>query len=215
MSTLTVDLPARLVQSGKYPGMNKPADYFARTNIFKTWYKPTTLEHKSQEKAISKWLSDLNPEHTLELGPGLGRITQLVVNKHPGIALTLVDVNKNYFSELRIKFPHVTLVEANVEKYKFGKNKYDLVVATELLVHISDIEKLVDKVHASLTDGGTFITSITPDTWYVKNRSGVHNLDRGINKQEFEEFVSQNFYIEDIHQDRNGHFTTYRLTKNS
>lgn len=214
MSTLVVDLNSRVATSPKYPNMKSPADYFARTNIFKTWYKPTDKHHKSQENAIRQWLSNLNPKQSLELGPGLGRITQLLVDKHPESELKLVEINKEYFKELSTKFPRRTLINADVEKYNFGKNKYDLVVATGLLVHIPNIDKLITKVHSSLTPGGTFITSITPESWYVKNRPGVHNLDRGIDEKEFEEFVSKFFDIEDIHKSKNGQHITYNLKKN-
>ena len=123
MSSLVVDLPGRLVQSGKYQGMKRPADYFARTNIFQSWYKPTSAEHKSQEKAISKWLSGLNPEHALELGPGLGRITQLVASKYPETALTLVDVNKTSF---RFNGAHFMIHEENgkIEREKLHGHNY-------------------------------------------------------------------------------------------
>ena len=42
-------------------------------------------------------------------------------------------------------------------------------MAVELLVHIPNIEDLIKKIHSSLMNNGTFITSITPDTWYTEN----------------------------------------------
>lgn len=210
MSTLNVNLDQRVQAAPRYKGKSV-AEYFADSKL-QAWWKPTEEHYNEQTKTIDRWLKKLNPESILELGPGFGRISELL-DRFSHSEFTLVDINKQALRVLRNKFPHRHIVKEEINKFSFEKNKYNLIVAIELLVHIPDIEDLVGKIQNSLTSKGTFITSITPDTWYEENWRGIPVTHRGINEREFEDLISLYFSIAEVNRSDNSQLVTYLLEK--
>lgn len=209
MSTLVVNLDQRVQTSPRY-NQNSVAEHFATSNL--EWWKPNNEYYNEQKNKIESWLKKLKPTQVLELGAGFGRISELL-DKLPNVELTLVDINKKALNVLEKKFPHRKVINSNVSLFNFEKNTYDLIVAVELLVHIPNIEDLIEKIHASLRDSGTFITSITPESYYRANMPGKHNIHRGIDEKEFEDFISQYFDIVKINRSKNNQLIIYLLKK--
>ena len=209
MKTLIVNLDQRIRTSPRY-NSKSVAEYFANSKL--EWWKPNNEYYNQQTRVIENWLKKLNPVSVLELGAGFGRISELL-DKLPDIDLTLVDINKKALDVLQKRFSHREIVDKEVNNFLFAKNKYDLVVAVELLVHIPNIKDLVEKIHASLTNNGTLITSITPDTWYTANWPRTPTIHRGINEREFSDFVSLYFDIVKVNRSSNNQLITYLLRK--
>jgi ubiquinone/menaquinone biosynthesis C-methylase UbiE len=210
MNTLNVNLDQRVRTAPRYKSKSV-ADYFVGSKL-QAWWKPTEEHYNQQTRTIEKWLKKLNPESILELGPGFGRISELL-DGFSDSEFTLVDINKQALRVLKKKFPHRHIVKEEASKFSFEKNKYNLIVAIELLVHIPDIEDLVEKVQNSLTKDGIFITSITPDTWYAENWRGIPVTHRGINEKEFEDLISSYFSIVEVNRSDNNQLVTYLLEK--
>ena len=209
MKTLIVNLDQRIRTSPRY-NSKSVANYFASSKL--EWWKPNNEYYNQQTKVIENWLKKLSLVSVLELGSGFGRISELL-DKLLDADLTLVDVNKKALGVLRKKFAHREIVENDISNFPVEENKYDLVAAVELLVHIPNIEDLIKKIHGSLTNKGTFITSITPDSWYQENWPRTPTIHRGINEREFNDFVSLYFDIIKVNRSSNNQLITYLLKK--
>jgi len=209
MKTLNVNLDQRIQTAPRYKSKSV-AEYFASSKL--EWWKPNNEHYNQQTRTIEQWLKKLSPKSVLELGAGFGRISELL-DKLADVDLALVDINKKALGVLEKKFPHREIVEKKVNDFSFEKNKYDLIVAVELLVHVPNIEDLVEKIHDSLTSNGTLITSITPDTWYTANWPRTPTIHRGINEKEFEDFISSYFNTVKINRSSNNQLVTYLLKK--
>lgn len=209
MNTLKINLDQRIRSSPRYKD-NSVAEYFKNSKL--EWWKPVGEDYNQQVTVIKNWLKKLHPQTVLELGAGFGRISE-ILDEISNVDLTIVDINKKALDVLRRKFSHREIVEGNVSELSYEKNKYDLVVAIELLVHIPDIESLVEKIYDSLKENGSFITSITPESWYKANCPGKHNIHRGIDEREFEGFISEYFDIVKVNRSSNNQLITYLLKK--
>lgn len=209
MGTLVVNLDQRIKTSLRYR-FNTVAEYFVSSKL--EWWKPSNEYYNQQRRTIESWLKKLDPKSVLELGAGFGRISELL-DKLANADLTLLDINKKAISILEKKFPRRKIVEQEVNDFSFEKNKYDLIVAVELLVHIPNIKDLIEKIHDSLITNGTLITSITPDTWYQANWPRTPTIHRGINEREFEDFISSGFNVAKVTRSSNNQLVTYLLKK--
>lgn len=209
MGTLKVNLNDRVQRAPRYTS-NSVAEYFVNSKL--EWWKPNSEYYNQQTRIIGQWLKKLNPKSVLELGSGFGRISELL-DKLPEAELTLVDINKKALGVLEKRFPHREIVNSNISDFVLEEKKHDLIVAVEVLVHIPDIEDLVEKIHCSLIDKGLLIASITPDTWYQANWTRTPVTHRGINEREFEDFISQYFTFVKINKSTNNQLITYLLEK--
>ncbi len=209
MSTLVVNLDQRIKTNPRYTH-STVTEYFANSKL--DWWNPTNKYYAQQTNIIENWLEKISPKDILELGAGFGRISQLL-DKLPRVNLTLVDINKKALNILKQEFPHRQIINSDINSFLSKKNKYDLLVAIELLVHIPNIEKLIQGVYNSLRKNGTLITSITPDSWYEANWPRKPTIHRGINEKELNDFVSKFFNIVEVNRSSNNQLITYLLKR--
>jgi 2-polyprenyl-3-methyl-5-hydroxy-6-metoxy-1,4-benzoquinol methylase len=205
-NTLITDLNRRIEKAGRYKATSM-GQYFEDSRL--DWWKPEEKEPYIQQKEqINKWLDNNSFRNTLEIGPGFGRITQLLSNHTDD--LTLVEVNKKANRMLKKTFPNSLLIEDSIEDAVDKlTDRYELICAVEILVHIPNIPWLLKEIHNRLDDDGIFITSITKDTAYQNRYTVIH---RGINPLEFENEIDEvGFTIVD--KVEHDHLLTYLLTK--
>ena len=176
-NTLNVDLDRRVSGSPRYKA-HSVSEYFQESSL--DWWKPTQDAYLDQSDQIRKWVHGNSFRNALEIGPGFGRITQIILPQTE--KLTLIEVNEKAARQLGHKFSSARILRMPVENYEWNE-KFDLIVAVEVMVHIPKIPELLDRVSAGLDNGGRFITSITPDLFYKGKRTIIH---RGINIGEFE-----------------------------
>ena len=202
--TLVVDLDKRISDSPRFQD-NSVREYFKNSKL--DWWKPTEPAYINQELLIVDWLKGKYFQNGLELGPGFGRITNLIA---PYVEnLTLVEINKRAVKKLSVQFPTARILNKAAEDFDQWNGGYGLIVAVEILVHIPDLSSLISSVSGSLDRGGTFITSITPDNFYKGKHTIIH---RGINKEEFEKALYQNKLL--VAQEvQNDHIVTFSVIK--
>lgn len=211
MSTLIANLDEQVAKSPKFKE-ETVAEHFRHSNL-KWWQSICTRNsYQEQEGAISEWLSPLMIDKILELGPGFGRITRILKRSCTG-SLRLVEINNSACKHLTVEFPDISLVSADVITYPWDSEKYDLIAAVEILVHIPDIVTLIRRIHAALVAGGSTIVSVTPLGWYKRHVRRQLVIDRGIDQQEFEAFVKTLFEIDKFHKSSNGQQLTYMLRR--
>ena len=64
------------------------------------------------------------------------------------------------------------LEEHDIEKQGFGSEKYDVIVFSDVLEHLNDPEKVLEKSRESLNAGGMILVSL-PNVAYMDNRVGL------------------------------------------
>lgn len=96
----------------------------------------------------------------LDLGCGYGYLTKLMADKKETKKIIAIDKIKNF----RCPHPKIEFISADITQLKKIKGKFDVVVASEFIEHISepDFKNLLLIIKNSLLPGGFFIGT-TPD----------------------------------------------------
>ena len=155
--------------------------YFAYSGTIETWRNPKKLNHQSvfreEEAELKKILSKYNGS-VLEVGPGFGRVTNLILKRFKSV--DLLEVNPDFRTMLIGKFGNrVRFIDGTTEKFKADK-KYNVVVCTEALEHIKNKYDFVGNVRAVLLKGGVFILTLdnTESAWRQTRDTSrkLHNI---------------------------------------
>ncbi|MEI7498971.1 MAG: class I SAM-dependent methyltransferase [Bacteroidota bacterium] len=117
----------------------------------------------------------LSPRYVLELGPGSGYFAAGLQFVFPGVEITVMDINREVlnFNQEHHNFKIIREIPDNfAEKYK---NKFDIIIARDIIEHVTDISKVLENVNEYLRPNGLF-HFITPnggeDIWkhYLTSR---------------------------------------------
>lgn len=103
----------------------------------------TTMKDKFSESEISRLqqerivdiLKDFEFESILELGAGFGRITRNILDNFKVKHYTCLDVSLTQINHLHKDFPNVEAVYSSIKDFN-TKEQWDLVIASEVLMHI-------------------------------------------------------------------------------
>jgi 2-polyprenyl-3-methyl-5-hydroxy-6-metoxy-1,4-benzoquinol methylase len=110
----------------------------------------------------------INPEHVLELGPGTGYFSAGLKFVFPAIEITVMDINIDILNFNREHHNYKTIHNAPDNFIAECVEKFDFVIARDIIEHVSDISKVLKNVYQYLTPGGHF-HFITPngheDVW--------------------------------------------------
>ena len=216
MNTLIVDLDQRIAASSRpdFHGVKTVAEHWRR-NDFQWWEEAlrTNPSYAEQQKAIEEWLCGWSFPRILELGPCTGRVTRILAPVARG-PLQLVEVNERHYQQLRAEFPNADIHHADLTQLKWHRQiPFSLIAVVEVLVHIPNVEELMRRIHHALSPEGQALVSITPLTWYQEHYKEQPTVHRGIDRQEFEEFVSKMFRFIEVHTSTSGQHITYWLEK--
>ena len=141
-----------------------------------------------QEKILINYLKDnvsSSFSSVLEVGCGFGRITKLLLSNFPNITEYLaIDLSPDQIenakelirkgTEMKGQDPTVTFMVSDIQSFQIQK-KYDLVIASEVLMHIlaSEIEEVIAKL---VSMSNEHVVNID---WYEQqkpNRAAPHNF---------------------------------------
>jgi 2-polyprenyl-3-methyl-5-hydroxy-6-metoxy-1,4-benzoquinol methylase len=136
-----------------------------------------TLEVIAKADRFNQWMygqfkHQLKGE-ILEIGSGIGNISQLVIEE--GHTITLSDYNEEYCENLKRKFSQLSnvrevisidLLDQNFEdKYSIYKEKFDSVFLLNVIEHIEDDEMAVKNCNYLLKSGGHLILLSPAYSW--------------------------------------------------
>lgn len=99
-------------------------------------------------------------KHALDLGCGSGFFSSILVEN--GWKVTAADMEKDNVERVAQVVHSSVVGEALAILDGFGPNRFDLILALELIEHISNGELLLQKLHRSLAGHGTLLIS-TPN----------------------------------------------------
>lgn len=103
-------------------------------------------EYEEMLKSIILYLNpNFNPKTILELGCGTGNLTQLVHHRFPNATITAVDISAECINECksRIKSSAVEYVNSDFKNIDFLKNRFDLIISSISIHHLTDGDKEV------------------------------------------------------------------------
>ena len=122
---------------------------------------------------IAQFVSALAPaERTLDIGIGDGRVAQLIRTTY----LTGVDVSQVALDRARSRLPGADLELVRIdEELPFADNVFDLVLCTETLEHVRDVQLLLSEIRRVLRPGGRLaVTTPAVSRWRVLLRGVEH-----------------------------------------
>lgn len=139
------------------------------------WFK-TKLDEAAYlltATAIKRLLKDVPPpERVLEVGPGPGTWTKILLELWPEAKFDLVDISSAMLAEAKIALPktRVKLIEADFTTYK-SNAPYDFFFSSRAFEYFSSKEEFVAQVNRLLKPGGegVIITKL-PHFWLNKLR---------------------------------------------
>ncbi len=136
-------------------------EYFAYSETVKTGRKKEKLNQQQvfheEETELKKILSKRKGRF-LEIGPGYGRLTEIILKKAKTI--DLLEVNPDFRALLIKRFGHrVNFLEGVAEKFRADK-KYNTILCAETIENIKDIYAFVANVRFALSKGGVFILTL-------------------------------------------------------
>ena len=110
----------------------------------------------------------LSPRSALEIGPGLGYFSSGLKFVFPDVDITVMDINPDMVNFNKSHHKYKTIRNVPDNYVLECHNKFDLVIARDLIEHVSDISKVLSNVNRYLTRNGYF-HFITPngheDVW--------------------------------------------------
>ncbi|MBI4224668.1 MAG: class I SAM-dependent methyltransferase, partial [Deltaproteobacteria bacterium] len=99
-------------------------------------------------------------EHLLNIGCGTGDLEKRLIQKHPGLRLTGIDLSQDMLERAREKLggnPRIQFTEGNFLTVPLPENTFDAVFSISNLHYFADPEALFAKTRRLLKPGGTFI----------------------------------------------------------
>jgi 8-oxo-dGTP diphosphatase len=135
--------------------------YFSYSHTISTWWKEHNLRpsevFREEEGKIKELIRNYSGP-VLEIGPGYGRITKILLDKFDHV--DLVELNPDFRFLLAQKFGEkISFLNGLAEKFDATK-KYKTIVAIETIAHVKDIYSFIVNVKKSLDRGGIFLVSI-------------------------------------------------------
>lgn len=87
--------------------------------------------------------------NVLEVGAGIGQITEELLHKHYIHKLVSIEPHPNFCRQLREKFPGHTIIEGTFENMNHGED-WDAILSINVLEHIKDDENELNIYHRCL-----------------------------------------------------------------
>ena len=139
----------------------------------------SSRRHRDRHRLVN-FLDRLQPRSVLEIGPGSGHLTRVVV-EHPAVhRYTAVDINNNFLTHLRprlasLQKPRFTfnLVHGNIGDVP--DKGFDAAVLMSSLHHIPDREALFHALAQRLTNHGSII-AIAPTHYILRFRHVIRKI---------------------------------------
>ena len=124
----------------------------------------TVLDTKKEEPQV------------LDIGAGTGLFSSFLKEKFPQAKLTLIDISEKMMEVAKNRFrseSNVEYVIADYTDYAFESNKYDFIISSLSIHHLTDEEKrsLYDSLYIALKPGGVFVNAdqVLGQTGYIES----------------------------------------------
>lgn len=134
------------------------------------WHKDGIREaqYKMTATAVTKHLlslRDLDPRRVLEIGPGVGTWTKLLLDRYPKASFDLVDISGEMLKRAAIALPgdrHIHFIEHDITTWD-PEGSYHIAMSIRAIEYIHGKAQFVKTMYDALAPGGVgFIVTKTP-----------------------------------------------------
>lgn len=151
----------------------------------------------SQLDKLIRGLPDA-PSSFLEIGPGMGDVSDHLTRRFPGIRGHVTDISQESIDIVRNRLsgsPHLEFSTSDFTQMS-GSNAFDLIVACEVFEHIEDDDAAFQAVHRLLAPGGYLLFSVPAfmSKWGPADEYGGH-VRRYENQALREQFEAHDFEV--------------------
>jgi cyclopropane fatty-acyl-phospholipid synthase-like methyltransferase len=110
-------------------------------------HAPITPAHTDQEAALREVLRSLEFDSVLEVGCGLARVTSILAEHTDD--LTAIDIGSDQATVTQKRIPKAHVSQSSIQDFETDRT-FDLVIATEVLMHIppAEIETVCTKLRS-------------------------------------------------------------------
>jgi 2-polyprenyl-3-methyl-5-hydroxy-6-metoxy-1,4-benzoquinol methylase len=153
-------------QISKSTGMVQVNPLVDLKTVYQSSHNPGTIGQiwKKHHQALSEFLLKFNKNLILEIGGYSGILANNCIQQNEDINWTIID-------------PHVKQFNNNIkidnsffdENYK-SETKYDLIVHSHLIEHVTDINSFLRTCHKNLTDDGYMVFSLPNFDMFIDKR---------------------------------------------
>lgn len=163
-----------------YNNLPKEALDVIKPPVWSPWYYVNTLLRKAYENTVPGVLKEYPDANVLDYGCGSKPYEYLFeqgVKKY-----TAVDIGDNPLADIQI---------TPGEKLPFGSGEFDIILSSQVLEHVQEVDQYMAECNRVLKTGGTLLLS-THGTWqfhaapYDFNRWTIMGLKHLMNKSGFE-----------------------------
>lgn len=148
---------------------------------FKTPFKQAGYE--MSKKAIEFRLEDIKFQRCLEVGPGPGTWTELLMLYNPSAKFDLIDISKEMLAIASSRFKgkeNLNYFESDFLAFH-GNEKYDFFFSSRAIEYMPEKEKVIVKIRELLDNGSAgLIVTKNPKYWRYKiTRQRVPEMHKG------------------------------------
>jgi SAM-dependent methyltransferase len=115
--------------------------------------------------ALRRYSHEGQRDQALEVGPGSGIYLPVLAGLYKGVIAS--DVEEAYLKHgnaLIASYPNLSLVTDDITHTKLPKDRFDLILCTEVIEHITDSAAAISGMYSLLKTGGVLVLS-TPQRW--------------------------------------------------
>lgn len=119
------------------------------------------LRGAGEWRTLEPMLPDFAGRDVLDLGCGYGWHC-IYAMEHGAASVTGVDLSEKMLAVAREKthYPEVTYLRNSIEDVQFPAESFEIVLSSLALHYVASFEAVVQKIHACLTKGGSFVFSV-------------------------------------------------------
>ncbi|QBG48403.1 methyltransferase domain-containing protein [Verrucomicrobia bacterium S94] len=110
-------------------------------------------------QSVVSMLPERRPKRILELGPGTGQLTRLLINRFPEVPIDAVDIAEKMIEHSRARFsryPQINWIIGDAQNFR-GSDPYPLIVSSSALHWVSNLRETFENIFQNLEPGGIFL----------------------------------------------------------
>ncbi len=135
--------------------LNTPSPYIEKDTRIHRYRRKLTYAFAI--KLIKKFTKNHKKLSLLEVGTGSGYFMSSCHEVFPSITLSGIEYDPRLLSVTQLRAPYADCTQGNAETYNFSPNKFDVIVSFQVIEHLFEPEKMIERVKEHLNRGGIFI----------------------------------------------------------